>query len=190
MSPRIGLDLPTLLEVATELADRNGFEAVTLSTLAQKLKIRPPSLYNHVAGLPELRRLLAYRGLDELAGRLEQEVTDLSGDDAIWAFCRAYLHFARAHPGLYQALQAAPAPGDELLGPAGERVLKPIYQTMDGYGLKGDHAVHAVRGIRSLLHGFVTLELQGGFGLPLDLDITFQVMVETFLAGIKKMDLK
>lgn len=190
MSPRIGLDLPTLLDAATELADGNGFEAVTLSMLAQKLEIRSPSLYNHIAGLPELRRLLAYRGLEELAGRLEQEVTDLFGDDAIRAFCQAYLSFARAHPGLYQALQAAPAPGDELLGQAGERLLKPIYRIMDGYGLKGDYAVHAVRSIRSLLHGFVTLEQQGGFGLPLNLDITFQVMVETFLAGIKKLGSK
>lgn len=188
MSPRIGLDLPALLNAAAELADAEGFEAVTLATLAQKLKIRPPSLYNHVAGLPELRRLLAHRGLEALAVRLEEEVAGLSGDEAVRAFSRAYLGFARAHPGLYQALQAAPPPGDELLKQAGERVLEQIYRTMDGYGLAGDSAVHAVRTIRSLLHGFVTLERQGGFGLPLDLDVTFQLMVDTFLAGVKSMD--
>lgn len=188
MSPRIGLDLPALLNAAAELADAEGFEAVTLATLAQKLKIRPPSLYNHVAGLPQLRSLLAHRGLEELAVRLEGEVAGLSGDDAVRAFSRAYLSFAREHPGLYQALQAAPSPGDELLEQAGERVLEQIYRTMDGYGLSGDSAVHAVRTIRSLLHGFVTLEQQGGFGLPLDLDVTFRLMVDTFLAGVKNPD--
>lgn len=187
MSPRIGLDLPTLLNAATEIADREGFEAVTLASLAQKLQIRSPSLYNHVGGLPDLRRQLAYRGLETLAARLEQEVAGQAGDDAIRAFCRAYLAFARAHPGLYEAIQRAPAPDDELLQQAGSRVLDQVYRTMASYGLEGDAAIHAVRAIRSLLHGFVSLERQGGFGIPLDLDVTFRLMVDTFLAGVKAM---
>lgn len=187
MSPRIGLDLPTLLNAATAIADEQGFEAVTLATLAQKLQIRSPSLYNHVNGLPELRRLLALKGLETLADGLEREVAGHTGDDAIRAYSQAYLAYARAHPGLYEAIQRAPAPDDELLQQAGSRVLQQIYQVMALYGLEGDAAIHAVRAIRSLLHGFVTLERQGGFGIPLDLDVTFRLMVDTFLAGVKSI---
>ncbi|CAM4031225.1 TetR-like C-terminal domain-containing protein [Cohnella lubricantis] len=185
--PRIGLDLPTLLTAAAEIADREGFEAVTLASLAQKLQIRSPSLYNHIAGLPDLRRHLALRGLATLSAQLEQEVAGCTGDDSIRAFSRTYVAFARTHPGLYEAIQRAPAPDDELLQQAGGRVLDQVYRAMTSYGLEGDAAVHAVRAIRSLLHGFVTLERQGGFGIPLDLDVTFRLMVDTFLAGVKAM---
>lgn len=185
MSPRIGLDLTTLLSTASELADTHGFENVTLALLAQKLKIRPPSLYNHVRGLPELRRLLAHRGLETLAQYLDREVVGQSGDDAIRAYCRTCLIFARTHPGLYEAIQRAPSPDDELLQQAGSKVLGQIYRTMTGYGIEGEAAIHAVRAMRSLIHGFVMLEKQGAFGMPIDPDDTFHYMVTTFLAGIK-----
>ena len=51
-------------------------------------------------------------------------------------------------------------------------------------GLTGDAALHAIRGLRSLLHGFVSLEMGGGFGLPLDLDESFQQMVVVYLQGL------
>ena len=44
---------------------------------------------------------------------------------------------------------------------------------MSGLGLHGDDAVDAIRALRAVLHGFVTLEAQGGFGLPADVDRSF-----------------
>ena len=38
--------------------------------------------------------------------------------------------------------------------------------------------------IRSTLHGFVSIELGGGFGLPLDLDISFALLVDSLIAAI------
>lgn len=185
MSPRIGLDRDSLLRTAAEMADTEGLEAVTLARLASRLKIRSPSLYNHVNGLPDLQRQLALRGLEELALGMERELAGKSGDDAVRALSQAYLAFARAHPGLYEAIQGAPGPNDEVMRQAGEEVVGLVVQAVSAYGVQGDAALHAVRAVRSLLHGFVSLEKQGGFGLPLDLDVTFRLMVETFLAGVK-----
>ena len=50
--------------------------------------------------------------------------------------------------------------------------------------LEGDDAIHAVRIVRSALHGFVSLELNGGFGLPLDLDETFARLVDVLAKGL------
>ncbi|MEK0315215.1 TetR/AcrR family transcriptional regulator [Cohnella sp. 56] len=187
MSPRIGLDRAALLQAATEMADAHGLESVTLASLAQRLKIRSPSLYNHVNGLPDLRRELALSGLVKMAESFESVLAETSGDEALRAMSRAYLSFARQHPGLYEAVQRAPDPEDRVLRDAGGRVVGLIVRTIQTYGLQGDTAIHAVRGIRSLLHGFVTIERQGGFGMPLDLDITFRLLVETFIAGIKTL---
>ena len=41
-----------------------------------------------------------------------------------------------------------------------------------------------IRGFRSILHGFASIESSGGFGLPLDLDVSFKMLVDTFLAGV------
>jgi AcrR family transcriptional regulator len=182
--PRIGLDLPTLIHAATELADTQGLEAVTLATLAQKLNIRSPSLYNHVNGLPELRHQLALSGLAQMTA-LFKDARVGNGDDAVRAFSYSYLAFARAHPGLYEAIQRAPEPNDNQLQAAAGEVVQFAVDALKGYGLEGDEAIHAVRGLRSLLHGFVTLERQGGFGIPLDLDVTFEKIIHTYLKGIK-----
>jgi AcrR family transcriptional regulator len=188
--PRIGLDLPTLIQAATEIADTLGLEAVTIASLAQKLKIRSPSLYNHVNGLPDLRRQLALSGFAQMSEQFTSTLAGKSGDDAIRAFSYAYLSFARAHPGLYQAMQRAAAPDDKLLQEAGREVVGMAINALEGYGLRGDAAIHAVRVMRSVLHGFSSLEKQGGFGLPLDLDVTFRLLIDTFLDGIKVMQTK
>ncbi|GAX91699.1 TetR-like C-terminal domain-containing protein [Effusibacillus lacus] len=112
MSPRIGLDLHTILQADTEIADTYGLDEVTLASLAKKLRIRPPSLYNHVDGLHGLRKNLAIYGMEQL---------------------------------------------------------------------------HATRGLRSILHGFALLEQSGGFGLPLDLDVSLRLLIDTFIAGIHTM---
>jgi AcrR family transcriptional regulator len=188
--PRIGLDLPKLIQAATEIADTLGLEAVTIASLAQKLKIRSPSLYNHVNGLPDLRRQLALSGFAQMSEQFTSTLAGKSGDDAIRAFSYAYLSFARAHPGLYQAMQRAAAPDDKLLQEAGREVVGMAINALEGYGLRGDAAIHAVRVMRSVLHGFSSLEKQGGFGLPLDLDVTFRLLIDTFLDGIKVMQTK
>jgi len=41
-----------------------------------------------------------------------------------------------------------------------------------------------VRGMRSLLHGFVSLEMSGGFAMPLEVDKSFQRAVAAYIDGI------
>ena len=42
----------------------------------------------------------------------------------------------------------------------------------------GDDAIDAIRALRAALHGFVTLETSGGFGLPADIDRSFDRLVQ------------
>jgi hypothetical protein len=55
-----------------------------------------------------------------------------------------------------------------------------------GYGLEGDDAIHAARAVRSALHGFVSLEAAGGFGLPVELDASFERMVGALARGLRE----
>jgi hypothetical protein len=67
---------------------------------------------------------------------------------------------------------------------AAERVVQVVLAVLRGYGLDGEQALHATRALRSALHGFVSLEAQQGFGLPLSLDESFSVLVTTIDRGL------
>ena len=54
-----------------------------------------------------------------------------------------------------------------------------------GHGLDGADAVHATRCARALAHGFASLEASGGFGLPEDLDETYERLIRMFLASFR-----
>ncbi len=41
-----------------------------------------------------------------------------------------------------------------------------------------------MRGLRSIVHGFVSLEMTGGFGMPVGLDASFNWLIRTFIAGL------
>jgi AcrR family transcriptional regulator len=186
MSPRIGLDLSTILQTATEIADKDGLDAVTLATLAKKLGIRPPSLYNHIEGLHGLRKQLAVYGLEQLYKTMAQAAIGRSGDDAVHALGNAYVTFARTHPGLYEATLQAPDPQDTDLQRASQEIVSLTLRVLHAYDLDDETALHAVRGLRSMFHGFASLEQKGGFGLPLDHDVTLRFLIDTFLTGIHR----
>lgn len=183
--PRAGIDRATVVAAAATLADQEGLSEVTLARLAKQFGVRPPSLYNHISGTDDLWRELALLGSQELTVDLMQASVGRSGADAVQALATAYRAFARRRPGLYVAsLLAAPPPDDPELQAAAERILAIVLAVLREFQLHDAAALHAVRGLRSLLHGFVTLELAGGFGLPLDLDTSFQQLVATYLAGL------
>ncbi|WP_079913518.1 TetR/AcrR family transcriptional regulator [Paenibacillus sp. 32352] len=187
MSPRIGLDLSTILQAAAEMADSQGLDEITLASLAQRLDIKSPSLYNHVNGLPGLRKKLAVYGLEQLLDCMTHAAVGRSGAAAVHAISEAYISFARSHPGLYDATLRAPEPADMEIQKVGGNIVDLAVRVLHAYDLQGDAAIHAVRGLRSLLHGFASLEQRGGFGLPLDLDVSFRLLIDTFLAGIEAM---
>jgi AcrR family transcriptional regulator len=184
LSPRIGLDLLTILQNATEIADKEGLDAVTLATIAKKLGVRPPSLYNHIEGLQGLRKQLAIYGLEQLYSTLADAAIGRSGDEAVHALGIAYVSFARTHPGLYEATLQSPDPLDPDIQRAGNEIVKLTLRVLHSYDLDDETAMHAVRSLRSMFHGFSSLERKGGFGLPLDRNVTLQFLIDTFLTGI------
>jgi len=186
MASRAGLNRAAVVEAAADMLDAAGGHEVPLADLAARLGVRTPSLYNHVAGQEGLRRELALLGLRELAARLGRAVMGKAADQAILALAHAYRAFAREHPGLYAATLRAPDPGDAPLLTASEEILAVLRAVLAAYEVRDEAAVHAIRGLRSLLHGFVSLELAGGFRLPIDLDESFVCLVRVYVDGLSR----
>jgi AcrR family transcriptional regulator len=185
--PKVALDLETVIEAAADIADQFGVQEVTLANLAKRLNIRPPSLYNHVEGLPGLRKELAILGLNKLYAELSATAVGLTGEKAIIELSKTYINFARKHPGLYEATLLAPDPKDQDVQLSGGKIIDLTINVLREYDLEGDSALHAVRGLRSILHGFSSLEQKGGLELALDLDVSLRLIIKAFLAGIGEL---
>lgn len=186
MPRRPGIDAGAVLSAAIAIADEQGAEEITISSVAQRLGIRPPSLYNHLSGLGELRSMVAVHALDRLNESIDKATEGKAGEEAIRAFAGAYLRYVREHPGLYEMIQLAPDPGDRKMRQASERLVASVVSLLDNYNLTDEEAIHTVRGLRSLIHGFATLESQGGFGIPVDVQSSLEFNLRLFLRGLER----
>jgi AcrR family transcriptional regulator len=179
-----GLDAGALIAAAGRIADAEGLEAATISRVAADLQVRPPSLYNHVPNHAALMRLLAIESVGEMGAAITGAAVGRSREDALRAVALAYRAYAVEHPGRYATTVRAPGPGDTEAAATSAAAISPLVAILSGWGIEGDDAVHLVRVIRSALHGFVSIEMGGGFGLPLDLDHSFDLLVDSLVAAI------
>lgn len=184
MSQRTKMDLPTILNAATEIVDSQGLESLSLATLAQKLGIRSPSLYNHIDGLPGLRVELAIHGCDLLNSAITRGAIGKSGDNAVYALAEEYWAFARSHPGLYEAVQRASDPQEERWQQAARSLVETVVQVFQHYGLDDSTSIHAVRSFRSMMHGFISLERNEGLNMPINVDESYRFLIDIFLLGL------
>lgn len=185
MTRRAGLTREQVVAVAAELADAHGLEQLTLAQVAEKVGVRLPSLYNHIDGLPGLRRELTFIGLRQLGEAISRAAIGKAGDEAVLAVAQAYRRYVLAHPGVYAATVQAPAPGDQPLEAVSRAIVELVLAVLAPYGLTESDAIHAVRGLRSIVHGFATIETAGGFGIPLDRDESFLWLLNAYLNGLR-----
>jgi len=159
---RAGLTPERLTRAGAELADEVGFEQVTVSALARRFGVTVASLYSHLKNSQDLRTRIALLALDELADRAADALAGRSGKDALAAFAGVYRDYAREHPGRYAAARLRLDP-DTAAASAGVKHAQLTRAILRGYDLAEPDQTHAVRLLGSVFHGFVSLELAGGF---------------------------
>ncbi|CAM3682190.1 TetR/AcrR family transcriptional regulator [Nocardiopsis rhodophaea] len=165
---RAGLTAARLTEAAAEMADESGIDKVTVSALARRFGVKDASLYSHVKNLRELRVRVGLLAGMEMTEFIGTAVAGRAGKDALVAFADAYRRFALDHPGRYAASQMQFTP-DEVADSIGlRRSIELTYGMLRAYGLTEPDLTDAARLLRSTFHGYIHLELSGGFGDPRD----------------------
>lgn len=160
-----------IIDTARDLAEAEGWDAVTTRRLAEKVEYSQPVLYSHFKGKDAIVRAVAIQGSGELA-RLLRKARPSRGESRLRAAAEAYLKFARERPALYDAMfvQHVDLPWgtdevpQELLDAFGELVaaVEPVH---------GERDLDALTEVFwSSLHGIATLA-RGGRLRP-DLDET------------------
>lgn len=162
MAPRVGLTPDRLTRAGAELADEAGFKEVTVSALARRFGVKVASLYSHVKNSHDLKTRIALLALEELADRGDAALAGRAGKDALAALANVYRDYAREHPGRYAAAQLRLDPATAAAS-AGVRHARMTRAILRGYDLTEPDQTHAVRLLGSVFHGYVSLELGGGF---------------------------
>lgn len=184
--PRAGLDPVAVTAAAADIADEGDLSQLSMSVVAERLGVKAPSLYKHVGGLDDLVHRIAVLGAVEAGDALRDAMQGLAGKDALTAAARTIRAFVQEHPGRYAATTgAAPTGPDDPLVGALDRVLSSFDAALRGYGLAPDQQVHAVRMLRSVLHGFATLEVGNGFQMDTDVDESFDWMIAFVDRGLR-----
>jgi AcrR family transcriptional regulator len=99
-----------IIDAARDLAETEGWDAVTTRRLAAIVEYSQPVLYSHFDGKDAIVRAVAMQGFARLADILRRTRLEHAGhgQDALRAVCLAYLDFAAARPAVYQAMFTMP----------------------------------------------------------------------------------
>lgn len=181
--PRAGLSREVVVAEAARVADELGYDKLTLAAIAQRFDVAVPSLYKHVPGLQALRRELAVLAIRELEDALRSAV-EAADDKGLRAMAYAYRHYAKSHPGRYAATLRAPSSADAEHQAASNAVLTTVFEVLGAYGLADADLVDATRTLRAALHGFAALESAGAFGLPRDVDRSYDRLMDALDAAL------
>lgn len=94
-----------IVATARELAEQQGWDAVTTRRLAERIEYSQPVLYSHFRGKREIIGAVALEGAAEMAVAMRAATAAASTPcDRVAALARAYLDFAERNPAVYDAL--------------------------------------------------------------------------------------
>lgn len=174
-----------IVHAARALLEQQGLDAVVMNAVAERVGVRGPSLYKHVADRSALIRAVGDLVTDELRSTMTQAMT---GDDPaadLRAIAFAYRAFVAANPNGYGLLFAHLEPDLQPDPTAVAELGRPIVATVARLiGDDGPAALEAGRTLVAWAHGFVSMELAGGFRLGGDLDAAYATGIDLILAGI------
>ena len=184
--PRAGLTRDDVVAAAAELSDEVGYPELTMGLVAQRLGVRTPSLYKHVAGLADLRHRVATLAMNQVGDQIRDALQGNSGLDALTALLNVFRAYVTAHPGRYTSTTGAELTGpDDPLLAASSRVIESIAAVLRGYGIAEDEMTHAIRTVRCAVHGFAVLQASRGFQWSEDPDESFQWMIGFIDRGLR-----
>ena len=186
MSTKRGLDSQTILNAAAELAEEKGLENVSLLQVAEKLGVKSPSLYKHLSGLQELSSGVANLAISRLDETIRNAAIGRSKEDVLVAIASAYRKFTKENPELYKAILRFPSIHDKDVQEAGHAVVRILYQVMEPYNYSKEETINFIRGFRSALHGFASLEEAGFFqSTEVNVDESYEQLVSRLISTLK-----
>lgn len=160
-----------ILAAAADIVDRDGIEALSMRTLAERLGVRASSLYRYYPDKEHLVRAVSAGFLTELADAVQAQIT-------LRGMGTAYWDYGVRHPNRYRVI-VRPGPEREL-PPEQVRfqVTEPLHDVITRIA-PAQH-LELARVLWSYLHGAVSLRLAWPTRPGLDPEAAFQAGLAVF----------
>ena len=97
-----------IVTTARLIAEREGWDAVTIRRLADEIEYSQPVLYSHFKSRDAIVAAVALEGFREIAAALRRAASGSTGRNALKHVATAYLAFGLSRPALYQAMFVLP----------------------------------------------------------------------------------
>jgi AcrR family transcriptional regulator len=178
------LDRDELIRVAADIADRDGWLHLTMSSVAKQVNRHVTSLYGHVDGIDGLRREVQRLALTELGDRCWAAALGRSGADALGALLDVYREYTREHPGRSAALFDVDMQDEEVLE-LGRRLAEPFLVTLRSFGVDEDQLLSTQAIISVSVRGFGVAESSGRFARRVEADSAFAQMRALFIGALQ-----
>ncbi|MDP4146235.1 MAG: WHG domain-containing protein [Bacillota bacterium] len=175
-----------IIQTAFSLADEIGLNQVTFQKLAEKLGIKYPSLYNHFDNMDNLKIEMTKYLLKGLNLKLMERLVGKSGEAAVREYAYVYREFAFENRTAYGLFMNIPSTEDEEVMRLAKGTTGMIRQVLDFYIKDETLIIHKSRALRSLLHGFVSSCFLGYFQGSVNLEDSFQLMIDDFILSLSK----
>jgi AcrR family transcriptional regulator len=182
----VSLAKADVVAAALEVVQAEGADALGISRVARELGIKPPSLYNHVRSGNELAWLVVLDANASLVAWLSAAVSAVDDPrEQLRALAFGVRRWAKDNAGLY-ALMDRVKPDNEApdAKPVLQELLGLFRRPLEQLGVPDGELVHAMRSLRSAVHGFVLLEASGQFQLADDPEESFAWLVQTWVQGV------
>jgi AcrR family transcriptional regulator len=171
---------------ARAILEEDGLDAVSMQAVAERVGVRAPSLYKHVADRNALIRAVTDAVTADLAMALRPpRRRPRDPGDELRSIARRYRAFVHQNPMgyglLFMRLGPGMLPDDSILASLGEPMVRAT-----GRLVGEERALDAARTFVAWAHGFTSLELAGGFRLGGDIDAAFANGIDLILAGISE----
>lgn len=175
-----------VVQAAVELVRAEGAEALGVSRVASALNIKPPSIYNHVGTGDALARAVVLQANRELVDVLKNTVRGVHEPSGqLRGLADATRSWALDNRGLYALMaRVKPDNDDPAFIPVYRDLLDLFGRPLGQLGVPDDEIIHAIRGVRAGIHGFVLLDSSGQFQFEVSTEESYHWLVDTLIAGV------
>lgn len=178
-----------LVAAAVALLDEAGPDALTVRGVAERAKVSPTGVYNHLGGKDGILSALFVMGFEDLRTALDAIDVD-DPVDALLEGGRRYRALALRHPGRYALMfegsggRWQPTDADRDHAVSGFQALERRVAAGQATGrFRPGRPTEVAQLVWSAVHGHVSLELRGMLFVE-DADESFEHLLEMVVAGI------
>lgn len=177
-------DRATIVDIASDIIDREGVENLSMNRIASSIGIKAPSLYQHVAGKKDLLQAVIESTFRKMFKVYEVALESAGQDpsDRLQALFHAHRDFAHAHPNTYILAYTTTDP-ELRTDPAWLEQQAIVVQQVMAQLVGQERSLAALRGALALVHGFVMLELKEQLQRGGDLSQAFDLSISAYLRG-------